>query len=119
MSLKRKFKSQVKGALRQALEACKIDWYSRPALDGLDTKLERYLDFDGGFFCGGRRLMTVTTSVILTTLRKSVAGAACWSRQCPPFTKIAAGCAVGPTYLTRPLWRTIIPVRRWNLNSAT
>ena len=27
-----------------------LDRYSRPSLNGLDRKLERYLDFDGGFF---------------------------------------------------------------------
>ena len=39
------------GCARRALcEAAGIPWYSRPALNDLDRKLERYLDFDGGFF---------------------------------------------------------------------
>ena len=35
---------------RRACEAVGLRRYSRPALDGLDRKLERHLDFDGGFF---------------------------------------------------------------------
>lgn len=35
---------------RRAAESAGLDWYSRPALNGLDRKLERWLDFDGGFF---------------------------------------------------------------------
>lgn len=35
---------------RRACELVGIQRYSRPALDGLDRKLERHLDFAGGFF---------------------------------------------------------------------
>lgn len=35
---------------RRAYELARNPRYSRPALDGLDRKLERHLDFDGGFF---------------------------------------------------------------------
>jgi FkbM family methyltransferase len=35
---------------RRACEAVGIRRYSRPALDGLDCKLERHLNFDRGFF---------------------------------------------------------------------
>jgi FkbM family methyltransferase len=35
---------------RRCCELVGIDRYSRPALNGLDRKLERYLDFDGGYF---------------------------------------------------------------------
>lgn len=35
---------------RRAYEFAGNPRYSRPALDGLDLKLERHLDFDGGFF---------------------------------------------------------------------
>jgi FkbM family methyltransferase len=35
---------------RTLFEAGGSDRYSRPALHGLDRRLERYLDFDGGFF---------------------------------------------------------------------
>ena len=35
---------------RSLCEVIGNDRYSRPALNGLDTKLERYMDHDGGFF---------------------------------------------------------------------
>lgn len=37
-------------ARRSACEAAGIAFYSRPALNGLDRKLERHMDFDDGFF---------------------------------------------------------------------
>lgn len=37
-------------ARRRIFEAIGSERYSRPSLNGLDWKLERYLDFDGGFF---------------------------------------------------------------------
>lgn len=45
------FKRNIKNSfLRPLLEHLKIDKYSRPSLNGLDRKLERYLDFEGGTF---------------------------------------------------------------------
>ncbi len=35
---------------RRCCELIGIDRYSRPSLNGLDRKLEQYLDFDGGYF---------------------------------------------------------------------
>jgi FkbM family methyltransferase len=45
-----KFKNRLKKFARPYLERVGVDWLSRPSLGGLDRKLERYLDFDGGFF---------------------------------------------------------------------
>lgn len=47
MSTPRNFLGRLR---RRIAEAAGIDRYSRPALNDLDRKLERWLDFDGGFF---------------------------------------------------------------------
>jgi FkbM family methyltransferase len=45
------FKKSVKDYLvRPLFEVLNIDTYSRPALNNLDRKLEKYLDFNGGTF---------------------------------------------------------------------
>lgn len=43
-------KRRLKRWRRSLWETMRSDRYSRPSLDGLDRKLEHYLDFDGGFF---------------------------------------------------------------------
>lgn len=46
-----RFRKGIKdGIIRPALEKLKVDYYSRPALNNLDRKLEFYLDFDNGTF---------------------------------------------------------------------
>jgi FkbM family methyltransferase len=42
--------SGLRSARRSCCEIAGISRYSRPALNDLDRKLERHLDFDGGFF---------------------------------------------------------------------
>lgn len=44
------FKTKLRRWRRWAFESVGSERYSRPALGGIDRKLERHLDFDGGFF---------------------------------------------------------------------
>lgn len=46
----RPLKPFLKRCRRRLAEAAGLDWYSRPGLNGLDRKLEQWLDFDEGFF---------------------------------------------------------------------
>lgn len=50
MNFQRRWREAIKRARRHACEALGLARYSRPALHELDRKLERWLDFDGGFF---------------------------------------------------------------------
>lgn len=49
-AMRRKLRSWFDGLQRAWHERRGSDVYSRPALHDLDRKLERYLDFDGGYF---------------------------------------------------------------------
>ncbi len=40
----------LKRCRRRLAEAAGLDWYSRPALNGLDRKLGQWLDYENGFF---------------------------------------------------------------------
>lgn len=50
MSFRAAVRSRLWRIRQRCCEALSIDRYSRPSQHDLDRKLERYLDFDGGFF---------------------------------------------------------------------
>jgi FkbM family methyltransferase len=50
MNFQRRWREAIKRGRRHACEALGSARYSRPALHELDRKLERWLDFNGGFF---------------------------------------------------------------------
>lgn len=82
-------RNKLRRLRRRVLEAIGSDHYSRPSLADIDRKLEKHLDFDGGFFveAGGNDGYTQSNTYYFEAMRR-------WTGiLIEPIPKLAAECA--------------------------